>query len=276
MAKLQEVQQVGETGTFYTPKQLFSKLKTLDGLADTVFYVPFVCDLVRNQVCTRHPTDVFSHAMSQMMGNHPLVITELPEKVFEVQPPIILPEDRKMAEHTILAVPKQIWEVNIRRMPTVTAVDEQSHRFCIFKMYEEEISCPLGVHADKKIKVWFCNMYGNKETYTFFQGVNADGTVVMKLRYTPPIREFVELGDKLLGRLQTTNSTEKAYESFAAEMEQKAATKQLSDLQNNDKLHEALAAKPLEESQLTAKQRADCYEMIRMYRQLYGDNTDGQ
>ena len=87
----------------------------------------------------------------------------------------------------------------------------------------------------------------------------------MQLHYSPPIREFVELGDQLLGKFRET-SEERAYADFVDEIENQ---QRLLALQNNVKLHEAIAAKPLEESQLTVKQRADCYEMIRMYYQLY-------
>jgi len=271
MAELQDVQQVIPAAQPYTPQQLFSKLKTLDGLTDTVFYVPFVQDLLRDRMISKHPTDVFSHSLAQILGNHPLVITELPKKVFEVQPPIILPTERKAAEYTILASPKTAWDTLMQRMQQVTATDRQTQRFCVFRMYEEEILCPLGVHSDKKIKVWFCNLYGNKETYYFAQGLDESGNRLMKLHYSPPIREFVELGSKLFGRLQTTDPIERIYETFAEEMEQKAAAKRLADLQRTAQLRETLVAKPLEESQLSAKQRADCYEMIRMYKQMYGE-----
>ena len=69
-AELKDVQQVGAIEQTYTPAQLFGKLKTLEGLADTVFYMPFVCDLARNQAFTKRPTDPFSHTLAQVLENH--------------------------------------------------------------------------------------------------------------------------------------------------------------------------------------------------------------
>jgi len=264
-AELKDVQQVGTVENTYTPAQLFGKLKTLEGLSDAVFYVPFVCDLVRNQTFTKRPTDIFSHTLTQVMDNHPLVITDLPQRVFELQPPILRTNDRKIAERTIYAVPKEAWHTLSEHLTQVTAVDRPSRRFCVFRMYEEEIACPLGVHADQKIKVWFCNLYGNKETYYFTKGTNEKGECIMQLHHSPPIREFVELGEKLLGKFQETPE-DRAYADFVDETEKQ---QRLLALKENVKLQEAITAKPLEESQLNAKQRADCYEMIRLYHQLY-------
>jgi hypothetical protein len=134
-------------------------------------------------------------------------------------------------------------------------------------MYEEEIPCPLGTHKDKMIKVWYCNLYGNQETYYYAKGLDENGNNVMHLHYSPPIREIVELGDKLLKLLHHSKDSESAYETF---VEDSSISARLVAIQKNDKMHEVIAAKPLEESQLTAKQRADCYEMIRMYHQMYG------
>ena len=69
--------------------------------------------------------------------------------------------------------------------------------------------------------------------------------------------------------LRNSKDSENAYETFA---EDSSISARLLAIQKNDKMQKAIAAKPLEGSQLTAKQRADCYEMIRMYHQIYGDD----
>jgi len=269
MTDIIDVQQVSEVPEPYTPKQLLGKLKTFEDLADVVFYVPFVHDFVRDPLRTIYPTDLFSHSLMQVLDHHPLVITELTEPVFKAKPPILLSSVQKGFERTVYAVPKAAWHTLAENIQTMTAVDKSTHRFCIFRMYEEEIPCPLGNHKDKMIKIWYCNLYGNQETYYYAKGLDDKGASVMHLHYSPPIREVVELGDKLLKLLRNSKDSENAYETFA---EDSSISARLLAIQKNDKMQKAIAAKPLEESQLTAKQRADCYEMIRMYHQIYGDD----
>jgi hypothetical protein len=268
MSEIIDVQQATEVPEPYTPKQLLGKLKTFEDLEDVVFYVPFVYDLIQDQERTVYPTDMFSHSLMQVLDHHPLVITELAEPVFRAKAPILLTSLQKGFERTIYAVPKEAWGALAENIQMMTAVDKTTHRFCIFRMYEEEIPCPLGNHKDKMIKVWYCNLYGNKETYYYAKGLDENGNNVMHLHYSPPIREVVELGDKLLKLLQHSKDSETAYETFA---EDSAISARLLAIQKNDKMQKVIAAKPLEESQLTPKQRADCYEMIQMYHQMYGD-----
>ena len=271
MAELLDVQRAGNVPQPYTPKQLFGKLKTFEGIADTVMYVPFVYTLIRDKHRLAYTTDMFSHSLSQVLGSHPLVVHGLDKRIFETMPPILLTGDQKIYERTLYISPKEAWNRIAESLKTISAVDRATRRFCIFRMYEEEIPCPLGNYADKMIKVWFCNLYGNQETYYFAQGLDQKGQPLMQLYYAPPIREFVQLGDKLLGMLQEEKSEEKVYETFAADIDQERRNIYLFALQKNSKLQKTLEAKPLEESQLTAKQRADCYEMIKMYYQIYPD-----
>lgn len=269
MAEAADRQHVGETSQPYTPRQLLGKLKTFEDLADVVFYVPFVYNLIRDRQRTAYTTDVFSHSLMQVLGDHPLIVTELAGKIFEAQPPIILTPDQKTFERAVYITPKNAWNVLAEELKIVTAIDRTTHRFSIFRLYEEEIPCPLGHHTDKMIKVWYCNLYGNKETYYFLKGIEENGTPSMQLYYSPPIKEFVELGDRLLGMVHKTSSIEKAFEIFSEEPIN--ATAHLFARQKHPKLQETLAPKTLEESQLTAAQRADCYEMIKMYYQVYGE-----
>jgi uncharacterized protein YpmB len=274
MADVRAVQQAGAVSQPYTPKQLLGRLKTFEDIADTVLYVPFVYNLIRDQQRTAYATDLFSHSLAQVLGNHPLIITELASKVFEAQPPILLTPEQKTFERTIYITSKPAWETVINELKMVTAVDKATHRFCVFRMYEEEIACPLGNYQDRMVKVWYCNLYGNHETYYYIKGTDEKGGSMMHLHYAPPIKEFVTLGDKLLGLLHETKAEEAAYETFVEETEKSKASIQLLALQKNSKLQQAIAAKPLEESQLSVKQRADCYEMIRLYYQLYGQNNE--
>jgi len=267
MSELIDVQQINNLSQSYSPKQLFGRLKTLEALEEVVFYVPFVYNFVRDKQRTAYTTDLFSHSLSQILGSHPLIVTELESKVFDAQPPILLTSDQKAAERVLYITPKEAWSALEENLKMVTAIDQLTHRFCVFRMYEEEIPCPLGCHADRVIKVWYCSLYGNKETYYFTKGTDDTGRVRMQLHYSPPIKEFVELGDKLLGLLHDKLPMEQGFEVFACETETNA---HLLALKKDVKLQEKLAAKPLEESQLSTKQRADCYEMIRLYHQLYG------
>jgi hypothetical protein len=163
--------------------------------------------------------------------------------------------------------PKTAWDTLAESIQMMTAVDKTTNRFCLFRMYEEDVPCPLGNHKDKMIKIWYCNLYGNQETYYYARGLDENGKHVMHLHYSPPIREIVDLGDKLLRLLHNSRDSETAYETF---VEDSSISARLLAIQQNDKMQKMIAAKPLEESQLTAKQRADCYEMIRMYHQIYG------
>jgi hypothetical protein len=196
------------------------------------------------------------------------VITELAEPIFKAKPPILLTSEQKCFERAIYAAPKAVWDTLAENIQMMTAVDKTANRFCIFRMYEEEIPCPLGNHKDKTINVWYCNLYGNQETYYYAKGLSKNGKSMMYLHFSPPIREIVDLGDKLLTLLHNSKDSESAYETFA---EDSSISARLLAIQKNDKMQKAIAAKPLEESQLTAKQRADCYEMIRMYHQMYGE-----
>lgn len=275
MAEIAEVQQVVNIVEPYTPKQLFGKLKTFEDLSDVVLYVPFVYNLIRDTQRTCYATDIFSHSLTQVLGNHPLVITELARKVFETMPPIILPSDQKGFERIIYVTPKAAWKTLEEHLQTVTAVDKVTHRFCVFRMYEEEIPCPLGSYSDKKVKVWYCNLYGNRETYYFAKATDDLGGEMMRLYYSPPIKEVVDLGNYLLGLLQDTTD-ETAYSKFTEKTQGTDMQAKLLAIQKNDKLQKALAAKPLEESQLTVKQRADVYEMIKTYYRIYGENNEQQ
>jgi hypothetical protein len=270
MAEIAEVQSVGTVAAAYTPKQLFGRLKTMEDLDDVVFYVPFVYSLVQDRNRSVQPTDVFSHLLTQVLGEHPLVITELAKPVFRVMPSIILTPEQKALKRTIYVAPKEAWLEVEEQLKLVTAVDHESSRFCAFRMYEEEIDCPLGIHTDKKINVWYCNLYGNAETYYFARN-GADEE--MYLHYAPPITEFIELGKTLLAMCRNAASVEEGYRQFGEHAEECKLKSQLSAVQKNDKLHETVRAKTLDESQLTAKQRQDCYEMIKLYRQLYPEST---
>lgn len=273
MPELLDVQQVGEVSHAYTPKQLLGRLKTFEDLSDVVLYVPFVYNLIRDRQRTKQFTDVFSHSLMQVLGNHPLIITDIETQVFETMPPIVLASDLKAAERTIYITPKTAWETLAEQLQVVTAIDKATQRFCVFRMYEEEIPCPIGNYADKNVKVWFCNLYGNRETYYFVKGTSETGITRMRLHYAPPIKEFVDLGNRLLSMFSAEKTEENAYSRFVAETQDTASMLQSLAIQKRDKLDKAIAAKPLEESQLTAKQRADCYEMIRLYHQLYLTNS---
>jgi hypothetical protein len=270
-----DVHSVGEVGNTYSPRQLLGNLKTSEDFADVVFYVPFVHQLVRGRQHTQQITDIFSHALMQILGEHPLVITDLEQKVFEAMPPILLPSDQKVLERTIHITPKQAWDALGEQLQTSLGVDKPTQRVCIFRMYEEEVFCPLKAFADRRVKVWYCNLYGNKETYYFAKGVDETGREIMRLYYAPPIKEVVALGQHLLGLLQESESDEAAYTQFTKESQGDGDLQsRLLALQKNDKLQKALAASPLDESQLSAKQRADIKEMIKMYYQIYGDQTE--
>jgi hypothetical protein len=270
MPDLLDIQPVAhENKQLYTPKQFLHSLKTFEDLSKTVFYIPFVYSLIKDRQRTTQTTDAFSHSLAQILGNHPLVITELATKVFEAMPPILLTPEQRAFERAVYISPKEVWDVLDNAVKLITAVDKVTQRFCVFRMYEEEVPCPLGNYKDKKIKIWYCHLYGNRETYSYVRGTDEKGGVQMQLRHSPPIREFVELGNKLLGLLERTRSEEEAYVSFSEEMLSRNVS--LQALQKKDTLQEIVIPKPLEESQLTAKQKADCYEMIRMYYQMYPD-----
>ena len=270
MAELIDVQQIGETKSGYTPQQFHSSLKTFEDLEDTVLYVPFVYSLIQERLKADSSTDLFSHSLAQVLGSHPLILTELTHRVFEPMPPIFLTVDQRIFERAIYITPKEAWDTVAESLKMITAVDRSTNRFYIFRMYEEEISCPLGKYADRKIKVWFCNLYGNKETYYFIKHVDpAMAREVMRLYYAPPIKEFVEMGDHLLGLLQQGTS-ESAFETFAGVVETGRSPANLFG--QSDPVAAAVEPKLLKESQLSAKQLADCYEMIRMYHSVYNSN----
>ena len=266
------VHSIGESAEPYSPKQLFGKIKTFADLTETVLYVPFVFNLISQRQGIRQTTDIFSNNLMQVLGAHPLIIAGTEAKVFEAMPPILLTPEQRTDENKIYVVPKEAWNSIADSMTLVSAVDQQTGRFYVLRLYEEEIPCPLGQYRYKTVKAWFCNLYGNKETYYFAKGINNQGASVMRLHYAPPIQEFVDLGNRILGLLHGTQDKEEAYTEFAESTD----VSYLPAVNKEDKLQAATAPKPLNETQLTAKQRADCCEMIKMYHRVYGEQGNGE
>jgi hypothetical protein len=272
-------------------KQLFGEIRSLDKLKERfVFYTPVTYYFVADQARTACSTDIMSNILASVLQEHPLVITETEHPIFNVSETLLLKEEHKMFRRAIYAVPTEVWQKAESSLKTLNIFDRDTRRFCIFRPHKETVPCPFGQHEHQSLDIWYFNCYGNKETYYFYpaetiqvpEHLESTKPVMSVLHYRAPIKEIVDIGETIFRALEqqqrtsALGSTPPDYLQQSVTIEsffekQQTFEERMAAIQKKNKVHETLAAKPLDESQLSVQARNECYELIKKYREIYGD-----
>jgi hypothetical protein len=272
-------------------KQIFGTVRSFDKMKEQfVFYTPVTYYLIADQQHTEFSTDILSQILGGVIQEHPLVITELQQPVFRTEETLLLRSEHNPFLRTIYAVQTEIWQAAETQFRLLNLLDKNTRRFCVLRSHVETIPCPFGRHDNLSLDVHYFNCYGNKETYYFHTpetirpaSLDPDESFTPKpvlpiLHYRAPIREIVELSERIFTAIEKTApaNTYKTYaEPIEACFQDKLSFEQrMAAIQKKNKLHEALAAKPLDESQLSVQARNECYELIKRYREVYGTESE--
>jgi hypothetical protein len=270
-------------------KQVFGSLDSLDKLKERfVFYTPVTYYLIADQQRTSFSTDIISGILGNIAGEHPLVITELNQPVFDTEKTLLLKEGQRSFLRTIYAVQREIWNLAENQFRTLNIIDNETRRFCVLRPHTETIPCPFGQQERFLLDVYYFNCYGNKETYYFHvpepilpAGVTepVPSADIPVLHYRAPVREIIDISGRIFGEVMKPAVQPNAFGHIAQAVDdcfetQKAYEQRIAAIQKKNKLHETLAAKPLDESQLSVQARNECYDLIRRYQKVYGTDTN--
>jgi hypothetical protein len=254
-----------------TWKQVFSSLKSLDELAARfVFYTPFTYHLVGDSTHTQLPTDIMSYTLAQRLGEHPLVISDLPRPVFSVQEMLLLKPEQKGLLRTLYAVPKEVWDETMDAVRIITIVDSIAGRFCVFPVKRRTVKCPFLNAHDKDFDVWYFNCFGNNESYYYEQYHPA---IPPQLTYYPPVTDFINIANQALHAFRPELGTH--FEENIAEVYDHLETSRfvahVEALRRENKATQP-PTKTLAESSLSVEARNEYYELIRTYNRIFGIN----
>jgi hypothetical protein len=262
-------------------KQWFGETRDFEELtARFTFYTPVVYHLIDDMNRTKICTDVISHTLALAMQEHPLVITGLPRPVFRFSDSLPAAPELESFGHTLYAVPTEQWEQVYPRLSMISVTDPVTYRFCVLPSHVREIPNPIGKHGELRLRVWFFSCYGNRETYFFQDGIvrpkagePQDAGEVPRLCYHYPIREFVELADRILTRMaeKTRVSREEIIPHAAALTEGGNPIPLDLALRKQNELHRKIAA-PLKESSLSEPIIRQYREVIRFYESTFGSS----
>lgn len=242
-----------------------------------VFYSPVVHYLIGDSTRSGISTDPISHLLAQNMQEHPLVITDLRRPVFRFDDRLIVEPDVKPMARTLYVVPKDVWDKTLSQLGMLTVFDLSTSRFCVLTPYEWTISGTFGKHSENTIPVHYFNCYGNREMYLFTDNVietepknsRAVSFRAPCLSFFPPVREFVDLADLVLGKLLARDGTpmEQAVRD-AAEQTRRTEFRMLP--LEIRKANESNMAPPLNESLTHDEYERECRRIIRFYESVFG------
>jgi len=263
-----------------TVKELFGTIRDFDELVERfVFYVPVVHHLIGDASRTAIPTDIVSHTLAQIMREHPLVVTDLPRTVFRFDEGLIVETELRSFCRTLYAVPTEAWNQTIPLLRMLTVFDHATGRFCVLTPYQYDIQNPIGSHAELTLPVHYFGCYGNRETWFFTDETirtvseAQDGPKAAArplLCYRPPIREFLELADRVLRMLEPKGAApeEAAVWKAVEAIENDRAIGQMLAIRRENGFHDKTAI-PLNESRIDERYRRECYEIIRLYESIF-------
>ena len=249
-------------------KQIFGAIGDIDELTDRfTFYMPVVHHFIGDRSRTRIATDIISHTLAQILREHPLVISDLPRPVFRFEDSLLIEPDLKSFDRTLYAVPTSAWTELTEHLRMLTVFDLMAGRFCVLAPHLQEISNPIGSHAELSLPVHYFNCYGNQETYYFSR---MPGEKTPLLRYHPPIREFQVLADQVLRSLTDRSVNREIAVGYAAETIDPAAEQlRILAIQKENELHRKISI-PLSESSLHDEHIRLCHDIIRHHRSVFG------
>lgn len=261
-----------------TLKQTFGKIRDFSELTQRfTFYNPITYHLVADITRTNRATDIISHVLANILGEHPLVITDLSRAVFTFDSSMLLMPEWKSFRRKLYAVPTEVWNQAREQQDVITLFDPASHRLCALTPQTFRIPNPMmpltqqsASHAEYELSVELFTCYGNREIYCFHARTVTEKLRLPKLMFHPPVREFSGMADHLLTALrrQTTPAESVICESVEMLRDDRQLA-QLVAMQRDNKLHQKLAT-PLSESQLNAAQLAECRKLIRHYEEIFG------
>jgi hypothetical protein len=260
-----------------TLKHLFGEIRDFDELTQRfTFYNPVTYHLVADIARTTMATDIVSHVLAPLLGEHPLVITDLPRAVFNHDPSILLTPEWKSFRHKLYAVPTEVWKQVRERHDLMTMFDPVSHRLCTLKPQTFRIPSPIGSHADVELPVELFTCYGNREIYCFREpSAFAKELRLPKLMFHPPVREFSMMADHVLASLRHARTLTESVLCEAVEtLREEQARAALVSMQRTNNLHHKLAT-PFQESPIDAAHLAECRELIRQYEAVFGPAGSG-
>ena len=245
-----------------------------------VFYSPMVHYLIGDTARTGLSTDPISHSLARHMQEHPLVITDLSRPVFRFDETMIVQPELKSLARTLYAVPKEVWDQTLSELRMLTVFDLSTSRFCVLTPYERTIPSPLGKHAENNLPVQYFNCYGNREMYLFMDGgietPMEDGRIESsrppRLRFLPPVREFVDLADIVLAKMLERGGTpfEQAVQDAAEQTERTESRMLPLEIRQGNELK---MAPPLNESLTNDEYNRECRRIIRFYESVFGVAT---
>jgi hypothetical protein len=243
-------------------------------VAKFVFYTPVVHHLIVDTTRTAIPTDIVSHMLAQRLQDHPLVITDLPRTVFRFDERLVIGTEVRSFCRKLYAVPVEIWDQTMAQLRMLTVSDHRTSRFCILTPHRREIRNPIGSHEELKLPVYYFTCYGNRETWYF-----TDDTLVPDstntpekpplLCYHPPIREFVELANRVLRMLQPTPRTpqEEAAQNAVTEMERTPSIVGKLAIRAESRLPDNV---PLNHPPIDDRILREYHDLIRFYESVFG------
>ena len=271
-AELLDIEKICEKPKERTLKHLFGAIRDFDELTQRfTFYNPVTYHLVADLARVNTGTDIVSHVLASWLGEHPLVVTDLPRAVFTCDPALLLTPEWKSFRHKLYAVPTEAWNRVRERQEGVTMFDPVSHRFCVLKPQTCRIPSPIGARADHELPVELFTCYGNREIYCFREpAAFAKESRLPQLVFHPPVREFSDMANHLLTTLRRTRTQTESVIGEAVEMlRQEQSRTALVAMQRKNNLHQKLAT-PFQESPLDADHLAECRELIRHYESVFG------
>ena len=245
-----------------------------------VFYSPVVHYLIGDTVRIGISTDPISHTLARQMQEHPLVVTDLRRPVFRPDDRLIVPPDIKSMMRSLYVVSREVWDQTLSQLRMLTVFDLSTSRFCVLTPYERLIPSPLGKHSEHILPVQYFNCYGNREMYLFMDdGIETrtehgrdESSHLPRLRFLPPVREFVDLADLVLAKLRdrTAGPIEQAVQD-AAEQTERAESRMLPlEIRQQNKCN---MPPPLNESLSSDQYNQECRRIIRFYESVFGVAT---
>ena len=270
-----------QDGSEKSVKQVFGAIKDFDELIEKfVFYMPVIHHLIGDAGRVKIPTDIVSHTLAHVLREHPLVITDLPRTVFRFDERLVTEMELKSFQRTLYAVPTEAWNQTVNHLKMLTVFDQATRRFCVLTPHLREIRNPIGSHEEFLLPVHYFNCYGNRETWYFTDEIlEKDSTNPTRsndppiLCYHPPIREFMQVAERALQRLENQAGTpmEEAIRRAAEEMENEAGVAQMLAIQKENKLFDKIST-PLSESTIDEHYRRECHDIIRFHESVFGSS----
>lgn len=257
-----------------TIRQMFGPPQTLDDrlpdlIGQFVFYTPIVHYLVGDPARTALSTDVVSHTLALEMQEHPLILTDLTRPVLRFGGRLLVRPELKSFQNTLYAAPVEAWNDTIAKLRMVTLCDQATHRFCVLVPNLMEIINPIGFHAELTMPVHYFQCYGNREIY-YFLHESTENRIPTLLDH-PPVREFMQMSDRVLRSLATDGkaSAEERVQRAVATMDGEETLLGMCAIKDRNIPDRELST-PLSEARISDEYIRQCHDIIRFYESVFG------